>query len=263
MTRSELPQFAHRGRVVFVSDVHLYFDGAAYQAQFVAFLKTVAASAEAIYVHGDLFDFYVGPRQGRLGFYAPLVAAFEELARAGVRVTLLHGNRDFLIGDAFTARGTAVVGDALRLRLGALDVHLSHGDAFCIHDQGYQFWARGVLRAAPIRALVRSLPVPVGVWLARRYRAVSRRKAKAQQGQSRLPTVFDGVRNLLRSHPFDAVICGHIHDLKETVIEEGGRRALLFTTGAWEEGPNYIEWDGDRLQVRRFAASGADQPAPA
>lgn len=245
--------------MAFVSDVHLYFGGEEYLRQFLAFLRDVGAKAQAVFIHGDLFDFYVGPRQGRQPFYRTLFEELRRMVAAGVEVAVLHGNRDFLMGRCFEEAGVAILPDGVTLRLGGMKVHLSHGDAFCIHDRSYQFWARGVLRAAPVRALVRSLPVWMAVWLAKRYRAVSGRKVRKMGEGSRLPTVFDGVRQLLGKEPFDAVICGHIHDLAETAIEAAGTKTRLLTTGAWEDGPNYVAWDGGRIEPRRWSQSQSSQ----
>jgi len=247
--------FTAAQRVVFVSDVHLRFDDQPYLDQFTTFLDQIREDgAAAVYIHGDLFDFYVGPRQGAQPFYRPLFEALRRLVDAGIPVAILHGNRDYLMGRNFVAAGCELIEDATTLDLAGIKTHLSHGDQFCIHDRSYQFWARGVLRMAPIRLLVRSLPVSVGFWLARRYRKVSARKFKrhGQPGNSRLPTVLDGVSQMLAKTPHDAVICGHIHDLAETRVEGGGSAATLYTTGAWEQAPNCIRWEAGRLAAERL-----------
>jgi UDP-2,3-diacylglucosamine hydrolase len=241
--------------IFFVSDVHLYYGGAEYMERFLRFLEFAGRTARALYIHGDLFDFYVGPRQGRLAFYAPLFERLERLASAGIPVTVLHGNRDFLMGRRFARSGVRVVPDELRLEEQGLRIHLSHGDQFCIHDHSYQFWARSVLRAAPARFVVRNAPVWSAIWIARRYRKVSQRKMAREHrtGKDRLTPVLDGVRQFLQREPgLDALICGHIHLAAETPIEVDGRTVHLFTTAAWEEAPNYIELRDGQLHLRRF-----------
>jgi len=242
------------GRIVFVSDVHLHLGGREYMEVFLGFLERVGGEAEAVYIHGDLFDFYVGHRQGRLPFYAPLFERLSDLVAKGVRVFVLGGNRDFLLGRLFRENGVEVIPDQTTLELGGRRVHLSHGDQFCIHDHSYLFWARGVLRLPPIRFLVRNLPVSLAVWLARRYRGVSDRKRKrfARRSRGRLPSILDGVRLFHERDPHDVYICGHIHFLAETPIEAGGKEARLLTTGAWEDGPNCVLFDGEEFGIRRY-----------
>ena len=254
--------FSAEERVVFVSDVHLRFDDQAYLDQFVGFLRDVQSDgAAAVYIHGDLFDFYVGPRQGQQPFYRPLFEALNDLVTGGIPVAVLHGNRDYLMGKRFVEAGCELIPDETVLDLGGARTHLSHGDQFCIHDRSYQFWARGVLRLAPIRVLVKMMPVSIGFWLARRYRVISARKFKkhAGEGKSRLPSVLDGVAQLLARESFDSVICGHIHHLAETDVGTPERPTRLLTTGAWEQAPNYVEWDGGTLRATTIKAA----PSPA
>lgn len=251
--------FTKDERVVFVSDVHLRYEDQPYLDQFTSFLDQIRADgAAAVYIHGDLFDFYVGPRQGARPFYQPLFDALRRLIDAGIPVAVLHGNRDYLMGKRFTEAGCELIPDETTLDLAGTKTHLSHGDQFCIHDRSYQFWARGVLRMAPFRFLVKVMPVSIGFWLARRYRKVSAKKFRkhAGEGNSRLPTVFDGVKQMLERSPHDAVICGHIHDLAETPVEAGETRATLYTTGAWEQAPNCVVWSGGELRARENPPAG-------
>ena len=247
--------------VIFVSDVHIRYGDQAYLDQFTEFLERIRQRpVTAVYIHGDLFEFYVGPRQGSLAFYDPLFASLRALTGDGIPVGILHGNRDYLMGARFAEAGCAVLPDEMSLRLGSLKVHLSHGDQFCVHDRSYQFWARGVLRAAPVRFLVRNLPLRLALWLAHRYRKISARKFEraGPRPASRLPTVFDGVRQLLDRDPHDVVICGHIHDLNRTALDHPGGETVLYTTGAWEDGPNCIQWLDGELTLET-AASGSGQ----
>ncbi len=238
---------------VFVSDIHIHFGDAPYRDQFVRFLRRVSTLGDRLYIHGDLFDFYVGPKQGRLPFYAPLFDAIRDLRAAGVRVFVMVGNRDFTMqGDpGFIAAGAELVPDEVLVDLGGRTAHLSHGDQFCLDDRSY-LASRAVLRFAPITALVRSMPWFIASSLAKGYRKHSARKMAKHRdrGTNRLASILRGVENLVSHRQFDFVICGHIHYLAETPISTGyGTR--LFTTGAWEEGPNCLVFDGADLRILR------------
>ena len=241
--------------VAFVSDVHVRFGDQDYLEAFLRFLRHVPSIARSLYIHGDLFDFYIGEKQGRLEFYRPLFDTLAQLVRDGVAVGVLAGNRDFLLDRSFRDAGVTIHSDEVRLDLGGRRVHLSHGDQFCVHDKSYQA-ARKVLRSRPVKALMAAMPASVAVFLANRYRGISRRKtARMLAGDgSRLSTILDGVRMLLDRERFDWVICGHIHHLAETPMQGKTGEAVLFTTGAWEQAPNFIHFDGENLHVRRFEA---------
>jgi UDP-2,3-diacylglucosamine hydrolase len=235
-----------------VSDVHLRFGDRPYLDAFLAFLRGPAAEAAGLVIHGDLFEFYVGPRQGRHPFYAPLFDALRDLSARGVAVAALHGNRDFLLDARFEASGAAVIADRLELETRGLRLEISHGDEFCTDDRSYQFWARGVLRSPPARAAVRSLPLTAALLAARAYRGISRRKMALPRGgqRSRIPSLFPGAEERLRMKPLDALVCGHIHELAATLVP--GTRCTLYTTGAWEDGPNFIRVQGGRIALSTF-----------
>ncbi len=241
------------GPAVFVSDVHLYFGGEAYLSNFVAFLGAVPGLASRLFIHGDLFDFYVGGKQGSLEFYRPLFDGIGALTRQGVAVTLLAGNRDYLLDRTFVDQGARLAPDEIDLELGRFSVHLSHGDEFCVHDHSYQM-AKKILRSPPMRWIVQALPAGAGIFAARRYRAISARKtARLKETETnRLGSILDGVTGLLSRRQYDIVICGHIHHLAETPVSGTRGSARLFTTGAWEDGPNYLHFDGGDLRIRRF-----------
>lgn len=239
--------------IAFVSDVHLRFGDRAYLDQFLGFLRHVPSVARTLYIHGDLFDFYVGEKQGRLPFYAPLFDALRSLTGGGVKVGILAGNRDFLLDRSFEAAGVSILPDELSVALGDRVAHLSHGDQFCIHDTSY-LAARRVLRSRAVRALMSAMPASFAVFLANRYRAISRKKtARMLSGtHSRLGTILDGVTMLLDRRRFDFVICGHIHHLAETEVRGNCGGAVLVTTGAWEQGPNFVLFDGEAPRIQTF-----------
>jgi UDP-2,3-diacylglucosamine hydrolase len=240
-------------RVAFVSDVHVRFGDGPYLEQFLAFLRQVPGIADELFIHGDLFDFYVGEKQGRLSFYRPLFEGLRGVVGAGVRTGVLAGNRDFLLDRSFRDAGVEIREDEVRLDLGGRRLHLSHGDQFCIHDKSY-LAARRVFRSAPVRGIMRAMPAGMAVFLANRYRAVSRKKtARMLAGQdNRLGTILDGVTQLLDKEAFDWVVCGHIHHLAETPVQGLKGPATLVTTGAWEQGPNFVHFDGSSLRAKRF-----------
>src|SRR5690606_5848113 len=93
---------------LFVSDLHLSEERPAANERFIGFLEAQARSAEALYVLGDFFEYWIGDDDLEEPFNAVMAGLLRQLTRAGVPVYLMHGNRDFLMGEGF-CRATGAV----------------------------------------------------------------------------------------------------------------------------------------------------------
>src|SRR3982751_2060721 len=86
-----------------LSDLHLSPARPRAVAAFEAFARGPARRAAAVYILGDLFDWWVGDDQLRARFHAGVAAALRGITGAGVPLFVAHGNRDFLLGTDFAA----------------------------------------------------------------------------------------------------------------------------------------------------------------
>src|SRR6056297_1654314 len=127
---------------LFISDLHLQAARPDISERFFRFLETEAAEAEALYILGDLFEAWIGdddPDEHN----REVQAALRRLTDAGVAGYFMHGNRDFLIGEAFAERtGFTLLEDPAVHDLYGTPVLLSHGDAYCTDDLEYQAFRR-------------------------------------------------------------------------------------------------------------------------
>ena len=105
---------------------------------FIKFLRDING-IKALYILGDLVEYWLGDDadDGRLN---TVFEALRSLHDSGSAVHLMHGNRDFLLGEAFAQRIGASLHreDTIRITLGELNVLLLHGDTLCLDDHGYQ-----------------------------------------------------------------------------------------------------------------------------
>src|SRR5260221_5123823 len=124
---------------IFVSDLHLSPARPAINQTFFDFLRGPATQAEALYILGDLFEYWAGDDDLDDPFHAGVVNALRALSSRGVALYLMHGNRDFLIGAAFVAAaGAKLLVDPTLIRLHGIATLLTHGDALCTADADYQ-----------------------------------------------------------------------------------------------------------------------------
>src|SRR5688500_18606571 len=140
------------GRYLFVSDLHL--DAASPQAiaQFLDFLEAEATRCDGLYILGDLFESWIGDDDQEAA-RERVCDGLRALTQRGVPCRIQHGNRDFLLGKGLPARtGCELLDDPAIVELGGTRFVISHGDALCTGDAGYQRFrrvarSRGVQRA--------------------------------------------------------------------------------------------------------------------
>ncbi len=121
-----------------LSDLHLNPERPRSTDAFVKFLRGPARAAAAIYLLGDLVEYWVG--DDMLDIEKPeFVAALHDLSDTGTAIYLMHGNRDFLMGDRFAqATGCQYIPDPYVVDLCGEKTLLMHGDTLCSDDVEYQ-----------------------------------------------------------------------------------------------------------------------------
>jgi len=160
-------------KTLFVSDLHIDAASPAMARQFHEFLAGEARSADALYILGDLFEAWLGDDDPDPAA-RETVAALRALANSGVPVFVMHGNRDFLIGERFCRETRAtLLDDGTVVELYGERALLMHGDALCTDDRGYQRLRR-VVRNPLVRGIFRIMTLNQRRALAGKLRAGSR-----------------------------------------------------------------------------------------
>ena len=235
---------------LFVSDVHL--DATAREAteQFLAFLRTEAARAAALYILGDLFEAWVGDDDQEPANTA-VCQALRELTAGGVACFVLHGNRDFLLGTGFCARsGCRLLSDPVIAELDGERVLVTHGDALCTDDHAYQE-LRSIVREPDWQRRFLALPRAHRELLADEARAGSRRHTSRT-----IPKIMDvnagAVAAAFRAARTRRMIHGHTHRPGTHELEVDGERAQRIVLGAWYEQGSYLTYEGGSYELRQL-----------
>ena len=147
--------------VILVSDLHLQESRPDITRAFVDFIASVPAGCREFFILGDLFELWIGD-DARPPLADDISAALRSLAARRVNVYLMHGNRDFLIGDDYAARcGGELISEPFALKVDGANWLLLHGDVLCTDDTGYMefrrmvrnpVWQREFLSRPPGRA---------------------------------------------------------------------------------------------------------------
>jgi UDP-2,3-diacylglucosamine hydrolase len=224
--------------VLFVSDLHLSKSRPEISRIFLDFLAGAACRARALYILGDLFDYWPGDDDLADPLHAAVAKALARCS-ASTPVRLLRGNRDFLIGERFAeAAGARLLDDPALTEVDDVPTLLAHGDTLCTDDTAYQ----------EFRARVRS-PAWIGSFLARplaerKHEIEKLREQSEREKQRKAAAIMDvnaeAVGALLRAHGYPRLIHGHTHRPARHVHVVDGRPCERWVLGAWYGGGSVL-----------------------
>jgi UDP-2,3-diacylglucosamine hydrolase len=226
---------------LFISDLHIDASRPAITRCFLDFLAREACDADALYILGDLFESWVGDDDPDADQTAA-ICGLRALTEHGVPCFVMHGNRDFLIGERFrTLTGAILLTDPIVLTLYGRSALVMHGDALCTDDVSYQ----------RLRATVRD-----GRWQAAflALGAAQRRAlADAARDGSRAHTASvsytitdvnaDSVAGVLRASGASTLLHGHTHRPGIHAFTVDGRACTRIVLGDWYTQGSVLRWD--------------------
>lgn len=196
---------------LFISDLHLSASRPDITQRFADFLRQHASQANALYILGDLFEFWPGDDiLDSDPFSQHICTTLKQLTQAGTRIFVMHGNRDLLLGERFcTAAAATLLDDPCRVELGGKSICLSHGDILCTDDVEYQAFRRQVHSPA-FQAMFLQKPLAERIAL---IESMRRQSEQAQQEKS--PEIMDvnaaAVEAFFHQHDCTLLIHGHTH----------------------------------------------------
>ncbi len=221
------------GETLFISDLHLDRERPRIIALFTRFLREEAAKADALYILGDLFEYWIGDDDPAEGL-EEAIAGLHALSRSGVPVYLMHGNRDFLMGRDFEARsGARLIDDPSVIVLYGESVLLMHGDTLCTDDVEYQALRRQLRDPAWQAQMLQS------ALALRRQQAEMLREKSREATQGKAEAIMDvnagAVLEALREHGVQRLIHGHTHRPGVHELDVEGTPASRIVLGDWYE----------------------------
>jgi UDP-2,3-diacylglucosamine hydrolase len=226
-------------RTLFISDLHLAEERPATTQRFERFLAQAVPGADALYILGDLFEYWPGDDGLTLDFPARIAGMLRTAARA-TPAFFMHGNRDFMVASRFCAEtGVRLIPDPTVVDLYGERALLMHGDTLCTGDHAYLAFRAQVRDPAwQAAALTRSLEERVA--LARGMRSQSE-GAKEGKGEAIMDVAPEAVERALVAAGSRLLIHGHTHRPARHELEAGGRTCVRWVLPDWYEGGGYLE----------------------
>lgn len=228
---------------LFISDLHLCASRPHITAAFLHFLKKTATQANALYILGDLFEYWAGDDDIDDVHHQLIIGAFHDLADSGVKIYFMHGNRDFLVSTKFcSAAKITLLQDPSLIDLHGKSVLLSHGDDLCTDDLAYQDF-RVLVRDSKWQTDFLNLPLQIRKDQIGAIRARSEHE-KSQKSAQIMDVNQESVVALLKAHHYpELLIHGHTHRPNQHCIQLDGHNITRWVLGDWYEQGSYLTCD--------------------
>ena len=243
--------YNRRMATLFISDLHLDAERPQVTDLFLDFLRDEAATADALYILGDLFEAWIGDDDPS-DLAARVAHALRELAGTGVPVYFMRGNRDFLLGNAYAAQARmTILPDPAVVDLDGHPTLLMHGDTLCTADERYQAF-RAQTRDPRWQAQFLAQPVAARLAFAQQARATSKaHQAGLQDRREELTDVSpEAVDELMTRFGIDTLIHGHTHRPAIHALQAGGRERRRIVLGDWYEQGSVLRVEGGRFDLQ-------------
>lgn len=226
-----------------ISDLHLDETKPQLTAVLLRFLAGPARQADALYLLGDVFEAWIGD-DDRSAFNRSIEDALKAVVSSGVPVYFMHGNRDFMVAQAFAQRtGVILIQDPTVVTLGGVRTLLAHGDRYCINDLIYQAF-RQKSRTVAWQSRMLRYPLFVRRWIARRGRRKSKALQKAGRAVGMIADVVDtALIPEMEAMGVTRLIHGHTHRPAEHVVQLQSGAGERIVLADWRE-------EGEALEVR-------------
>lgn len=234
-------------RTLFISDIHLSPTRPQLTHALIDFLEQQAMNAEALYILGDLFDFWIGD-DDQSEFATQILNALKAVADSGVKCCFVSGNRDFLVGRGFARRtGFQLLDEVSKIDLYGTPTVILHGDTLCLEDIGYLAF-RTKVRQPWLQWLFNRLPF---VW---RRKIVARVQISAKSEKSTksydiMDVTQQEVVRVMNENQVNLMIHGHTHRPDIHSFEVQQQQCTRVVLGDWGKNLSYFEVKPDGYQL--------------
>lgn len=232
-------------KTLFISDLHLAENHPRTTDAFLRFTRDVAPSADALYILGDLFEYWIGDDSLDLPFHRTIIDALASIAGNGTALYFMHGNRDFLLGQAFcdACHGT-LLADSTLIDLYGNPTLLMHGDTLCTGDVEYMNF-RAMVRDQSWQAhfLAKTLQQRQSIVLELRDKSEQATKTKPMEITD---VATPAVEATLQRFGYPRLIHGHTHRPATHIHWVDGHACQRWVLTDWyEDRSGYLEVSPD------------------
>ena len=236
--------------ILLISDLHLEEQRPDITLAFLDLLTGRARTAKALYILGDFFEAWIGD-DAMSPFQRSICQALRDLSDSGTEIFLMHGNRDFMLGQAFCkAAGCTLLNDPSVIPMNGEPVLLMHGDSLCTRDEAYMRLRR-YLRHPLTLWILRHLPLRTRHKLARKLRSESRAQTRMKANDI-VDVTPEEVPRIMSQYGVRTLIHGHTHRPAIHKLQVNDQTAQRIVLGDWDRQGWALQVDEQGFNLSAF-----------
>lgn len=237
----------------FISDLHLERIESPITNIFTAFLDDLNQN-DSLYILGDLFESWIGDDNvSELSQY--ISDRLLMLSDRDISVAIMHGNRDFLIGEDFCkASSIELINDPRIIEIDTKKVMLTHGDELCTDDSEYQAF-RSVVRNPLWQKDFLNFPISKREKIAGEAKDASK-DSKENKAMEIMDVNTDAVLKAFNDQNIEIMIHGHTHRPNIHKVSNEGKNLTRYVLGDWSKNSAIIlKWNEAEVELMDLAQS--------
>lgn len=225
------------------------------EMQFIAWLDIIKKDATALYLVGDVFDFWFDYNTVVPKGFVRLLGKLAEISDSGIQIHYFKGNHDMWLNGYFEKELNVIVhSDNFEIEENGVKILVGHGDGKGPQDHKYKFLKK-IFRNKLFIQLFKWIHPDIGMAFAQ----FSSRSSRYATGEAKLETFYGEEnewlvsyckRKLEKNH-YDYFVFGHRHLALDIAINE---KSKYINLGDWLHYKSYAVFDGKTIELKYFEA---------
>ena len=242
-------------KIYFASDFHLGVNAKLTSKQrekrIIKWLNQCQKDASAIFLVGDLFDFWFEYKRTIPKGFSRFQGKLAEIADQGIDLIIFTGNHDLWMFGYFEEEiGAKIIYEPLELKIDNKSIFIGHGDGLGPGDGGYKFLKK-IFSNSFFQWCFHRLHPNFGIWLANFWSNKSRAQANYREqkflGEDEWLWTFS--KNMEKTSHHDYYIFGHRHLPLELEVATG---STYINLGEWLSYETYAVYEAGKIKLKTF-----------
>lgn len=237
-------------QTLFISDLHLDESRPDKVELFISFLKSLSPDVNQVFILGDLFEFWNGDDDLNDAHQA-IINALETLSGREIKLFIMRGNRDFLLGKKFAQlTNSTILEDPTTIKLFDKNILIMHGDLLCSDDISYQR-LRQITNNSFLQKLFLLLPLSFRKRISSRGRKISQSQNKNKKNEI-MDVNSTTVKQYCLKFNADELIHGHTHRQAMHEVDLEDKTIKRIVLGDWYQEDCVLVYEKEHQEFLRI-----------